>query len=227
MITTENKYLANLDILQNVNQPSYVLLPNADKIYNIDVNARKIENPNITLVEKDHRSTTVYFCIDRYIDYMDLAHTKCIVQYNIGDKTLYYPVPFYDVYIKAIDGKIVFPWNIDYSVTKKPGNVPFAIKFFKVGKTLDENNNEELILTYSLNILPSSLTVTKAFVEQQINEGKEAYLEPGEVETIMAYVDATMQTLSRKVYWTVVDNDFTDSTIDVSGELKERLLDTL
>lgn len=226
MITAESKYLGNLDVLQNVNQPSYVLLPNADKIYNIDVNTRKIDNPNITLVEKDHRSSTIYFCVDRFIDYMDLAHTKCIVQYNIGNKTHYYPVPFYDVYTKAIDGKIVFPWNVDYSVTKAPGVVTFAIRFFKVGEYLDKDNNPQLALTYNLNILPTTLTITKALIEQQFDEKKEAYLEPGEVEKIMVYVDKTMQTLSRKVYWTVLNDDFTDTTIDVSGEIKERLLDT-
>lgn len=226
MITAENKYLANLDILQNVNQPAYVLLPHADKIYDIEVNTREINNANITLVEKDHRSSTVYFSIDRYVDYMDLAHTKCIVQYNVENKTHYYPVPFYDVYTKAIDGKIVFPWSIDYSVTKKPGTIPFALKFFKVGSYIDENNDAKAILTYSLNIKPSNLTISKAFAEQQITEKDEAYLEAGEVEKIMAYVDTTMQTLSRKVYWTVLTDEFSDSTIDVSGEIKDRLLDT-
>ena len=82
MITTEDKYSSNLDILQNVNQPAYALLPAADKIYNITVNNRKIDNKNITIVEKDHKSATIYFSIDRYVDYMDLAQTKCIIQYN-------------------------------------------------------------------------------------------------------------------------------------------------
>lgn len=224
MITAENKYFANLDILQNVNFPAYALLPTADKIYNINVNTRKIDNPNITLVEKDHKSATLYFAIDRYIDYMDLAHTKCLIQYNIGGNTYYYPVPYYDIYSMIAERKIILPWNLDYSVTATPGGVPFTIRFFKTGTVTGADNKTETILTYSLNILPSTIQIEKSLAEKQITNADEAYLKPGEVEKLMAYVDTTMKTLSRKVYWTVLSDEFTDDTIDVSGEIQDQLL---
>lgn len=227
MITTEDKYSSNLDILQNINQPAYALLPAADKIYNITINNRKIDNQNITIVEKDHKSATIYFSIDRYVDYMDLAKTKCIIQYNTKNRTYYYPVPFYDVYTKVLEKQIIFPWNIDYSVTNTPGVIPFSIRFFKVGTELSGNNEEKTVLTYNLNILPSQLVVEKALTEQQIDKNDESYLQPGDFEKLMAYVDTTMQTLSRKIYWTVLNDDYKNTTVDVSAELKDQLLDII
>lgn len=231
-ITTQYEYFANLDILQNVNQPSYALLPAAEKIYDIDVDERLINNRNITLVEKDHKSKTLYFSIDRYVDYMDLAQTKCIIQYNTTNeegkvRTRFYPVPFYDVYTKVEEGKIIFPWNLDYNVTKTAGSVPFNIRFFKVGTRITEDNNAELILTYNLNIQPSWVKVEKSLYESMIDKDDETYLQPGDVDILMEYVDKKMQTLSRKIYWTVLSDEFTDSTIDVSAELQEDLLDVL
>lgn len=230
MITTQKEYLGNLDILQNVNQPSYALLPAAEKIYDIDVDERVINNRNITLVEKDHKSKTIYFSIDRFVDYMDLAQTKCVIQYNAEVdgkvRTRFYPVPFYDVYTKVEEGKIIFPWNLDYNVTKTAGSVPFNIRFFKIGTRITEDNDAELILTYNLNIQPSWVKVEKSLTELQIADDP-TYLQPGDVDILMEYVDKKMQTLSRKIYWTIVSDDYTDSTIDVSAELQEEILDIL
>lgn len=231
-VTTRDEYLGNLDILQNVNQPSYALLPAAEKIYEIDVENREVHNQNIVLVEKDHKSKTIYFCIDRYVDYMDLAQTKCIIQYNTTNadgkmRTRFYPVPFYDVYTKVEEGKIIFPWNLDYNVTKAAGSVAFNIRFFKIGTHITENNDAQLILTYNLNIRPSWVKVEKALTELQIDENDSSYLQPGDVDILMDYVDLKMQTLSRKIYWTIVSDDFTDKTIDVSAEIQEDLTDIL
>jgi hypothetical protein len=66
-------------------------------------------------------------------------------------KTCFYPVPFYDIYTKIEEGKIIFPWNLDYNVTKEPGSVQFSIRFFKIDTRITENNDAELILTYNLN----------------------------------------------------------------------------
>lgn len=45
MVTTAQEYFANLDLLQNVNQPAYALLPTDENIYEIDVNTRTIAAP--------------------------------------------------------------------------------------------------------------------------------------------------------------------------------------
>lgn len=223
MITAENKYLSNLDILQNVNQPTYALLPTADKIYKIDVNTRKISEPDITILERDHKSSTLYFSIDRFIDYMDLAQTHCVIQYNVDGKTHFYPIPFYDIYTQSSEKKIIFPWNLSYSVTGKAGIVPFSIRFFKTGTRMVKENEIESILTYNLNILPSQLIIEKTLIETQISDKDEAYLKTGELEQLMDYIDLKMQTLSRKIYWTVLNDNYNNAIIDVT--LQKQLLD--
>ena len=82
MITTAEQYNANLHLLHNTNPPTYATLPHADNIYNIDVNTREIDAPRFLAVEKDNVSETIYFIIDRYADYMDLATTSCIITYT-------------------------------------------------------------------------------------------------------------------------------------------------
>jgi hypothetical protein len=88
-------------------------------------------------------------------------------------------------------------------------------------------NAAELILTYNLNTLPGYLTIKKGISELQLSKENEKYLQPSELDILMDYVDRRMQTLSRKIYWTVVSDDFTGPTIDVSSKLQEDLLDVL
>lgn len=229
--TSVDEYKANLDILQNINQPSYALLPAAEKIYDINVEERMINNPNIILVEKDHKSKTIYFSIDRYVDYMDLAQTKCIIQYNTEvrgiKRTCYYPVLFYDIYTRLEEKKIIFPWNLDYNVTKNAGMIPFNIRFFKVGTQITENNDAELILTYNLNILPSTVQIKQSLIELDVDDNDLSQLQPGDFDILMEYVDKKVSALNRKIYWTVVDDSYTAPTIDVTAEIQEDLLDIL
>jgi hypothetical protein len=49
------------------------------------------------------------------------------------------------------ENKIIFPWNLDYAVTETPGNVPFSIRFFKIGTVINEKREAELVFTYNLN----------------------------------------------------------------------------
>lgn len=226
-ITSRDEYLGNLDILQNVNQPAYALLPAAEKIYDIDVETRTISNQKVVIVEKDHKSKTIYFSIDRFVDYMDLSQTQCVIHYNVNGKTHFYPVPYYDVYTKISEGKMIFPWNLSYSLTKVTGNIPFSVRFFRVGTFITEDNNAELILTYNLNTLPSYIRVEKALNELQIDKNDETYLQPGDREIIMEYVDRKIMTLNRKIYWTVLSDDFTDDIVDVVPEVQEDILDIL
>lgn len=137
---------------------------------------------------------------------MDLSHTCCIIQYNVNERTKFYPVPFYDIYTKADENKIIFPWNLDYNVTKTPGIIPFSIRFFKIGDRLTEKNDAELILTYNLSTVPSQIVIKKALNEMQIDKDDESYLQPTDKEILMSYVDRRMESLSRKIYWTILDN---------------------
>ena len=123
--------------------------------------------------------------------------------------------------------EIIFPWNLDYNVTKNAGSVPFNIRFFKIGTRITDNNDAELILTYNLNIQPSWLKVEKSLTELQITENDSSYLQPGDFDIIMQYVDNKIEMLNRKVYWTVVADDFTGSIIDISADIQEDLEEIL
>ena len=62
MITTPKEYYDLLYRIQDENKPSLaVLLPSNEKIYEIDMNSRKIEAPKYLSVELDHRAETIYF----------------------------------------------------------------------------------------------------------------------------------------------------------------------
>ena len=88
-----------------------------------------------------------------------------------------------------------------------------------------KENEIESILTYNLNILPSQLIIEKTLIETQISDKDEAYLKTGELEQLMDYIDLKMQTLSRKIYWTVLNDNYNNAIIDVT--LQKQLLDVV
>ena len=217
MITTAQEYFANLDILQNVNQPAYALLPSNGNIYNIDITTRTVQAPKFLTVEKDFKAKTVYFSIDRFIDYMDLAQTCCIVQYNNKNSkmgTRFYSVPFYDIYQLADKNKMVFPWCLDAHVAAAAGPVEFSIRFFKVGEKLNSQHEAEKILTYSLNTLPAQSQVLHGFNEQQLNENDEYYLKSTQFEQLSNAIFTLGN--NQKTRWTILDDSFTSPNINVS-----------
>lgn len=219
MITTAKEYFAHLNLIQNNNPPAQALLPAAERIYKIDVNTRTVEAPKFLGVEKDYKSETIYFEIDRFVDYMDLSHTCCVIQYNNAhNQTRYYPVPFYDVYKKAGQKKMIFPWCLDAHVTDFPGPIQFSIRFFKVGEIINENNEAEPILTYNLNTLPAKSTVLAGIKENKV-ETDDYFLKPGEADRIWSHIEAMEQ--ANQLYWTVLD-DTAVSVID-SSEIQEEL----
>lgn len=158
MITTYEEYNSSLHLVNNANPPIYAMLPSAENIYNIDASTREVDAPKFLSVEKDHKSETVYFIVDRYVDYMDLATTCCVITYtniSAGISRIYH-VPFYDIYTYAKEQKMLLPWCLDANVAIKKGKIEFAIQFYKVGEILDEDNGgTKKILTYSLNTIPA------------------------------------------------------------------------
>lgn len=135
MITTPQEYYAYLHRIQNDNPPTLALIPNREKIYEINLNDRTVETPEFLSVEKDHASETVYFIVDRYYDYVDLSQTICIVQYiNAAGETRIYPVPFYDIYTYKGDRKMLIPWNIGAGATVAAGEIKYSIRFYRLNE---------------------------------------------------------------------------------------------
>ena len=213
---TASEYSSILNLLQNVNQPAYAILPSAENIYNIDVNTRVVETPKSLSIEKDHNSRTIYFSIDRYIDYMDLAQTCCVIHYkNANGKSRYYPVPFYDIYSKVGLGKMLFPWNLDGHVTEKAGPIQFSIRFFKIGERHTENNDVEPIFTYMLSTLPAYSVITESMKDIRL-ESDPYYLKPGEYEQLNWRIDTLFK--STELSWTVLDDSVNYASITEDAE---------
>lgn len=154
MITTPKEYYDLLYRIQDENKPSLaVLLPSDEKIYEIDMNSRKIEAPKYLSVELDHRAETIYFKVGRYYDNIDLANMTCIVQYiNAKGEGRVYPVPFYDVETYADENMMLFPWCIDGEATKASGNVTYSVRFYDI----DESAT---YMRYNMSTLPSKSEV--------------------------------------------------------------------
>lgn len=154
MITTPKEYYDLLYRIQDENKPSLaVLLPNDEKIYEIDMNSRKIEAPKYLSVELDHRAETIYFKVGRYYDNIDLANMTCVVQYiNAKGEGRVYPVPFYDVETYADENMMLFPWCIDGEATKASGNVTYSVRFYDIDESA-------IYMRYNMSTLPSKSEV--------------------------------------------------------------------
>lgn len=138
MITTPLEYYSKLNLILNENPPLHALLPKAENIYNIDLNTRTIDAPKFLGVNRDHKSETIYFIVDRYADYMDLSQTCCMITYiNAASpqrEARHYCVPFYDIYTYAREDKMLIPWNLDATVLAFAGTVEFSISFYKISE---------------------------------------------------------------------------------------------
>lgn len=207
MITTAEQYNANLHLIYNVNPPTYALLPTADNIYNIDLQTREIDAPKFLAVEKDHASETIYFIVDRYADYMDLATTSCVITYtNAKGRSKIYRVPFYDIYTFSQENKIILPWVLDIDLAEAPGEVEFSVQFFKIGTEINSDNNEEkLVFKYNLNTRPAKSMVLTGMTVKEFSEGYE--LNPSQyielVDTIARIENDYIKDYA--TYWTILD----------------------
>lgn len=173
-------------------------LPTSTNTYDIDLNTRSIQAPKILSVSRDHKSTVIYFCIDRYYDYMDLAETVCLVQYiPYGHKgaPYTYVVPFFDILSYQDTGKMVFPWVVGGPATATEGTIQFAIRFYKV----DTNEDGEVVLTYNLNTTPTTSRVLYG-LEADDAAMKLAYDEPIATQ----YENLISQLSSQTTKWTLL-----------------------
>ena len=167
MITSVEDYLKELWKLQDGNLPAQaILLPSDETIYNVNLNTREIDAPNILSAKTDHLAETIFFSVDRYFDNMDLTKTVCVIQYvnqNATDEDgnpaggFLYLVPFYDIayFQKKGENKILIPWAVGGPATAAAGPVTFALRFFLC-------NAEGTEIIYNLNTLPAESRVLES-----------------------------------------------------------------
>lgn len=195
--TNEITTLKQLYEIQTKNAPSNVYLPLVENTYDIDLKTREIHGPNFISVQRDHKSEIIYFKIDRYFDYMDLANTICIIEYIIpGDKEKIphiYVVPFYDTTKYMNENKMIFPWSVGGSATLQSGTIEYAIRFFKID---GEGKNAKLV--YNLNTLP-----TKSKILNSIESDEEIMKAEYDIP-VEAYEELLYQLKNNRTYWTIL-----------------------
>lgn len=197
-ITTEKvDTLEQLYELQAQHAPSNVFLPYAHNIYDIDLSTRQVHGPEFISARRDHKAEVIYFKVDRYFDYMDLANTICIIEYIVpGDiKRIphIYIVPFYDTSKFKTENKLIFPWSVGGAATSKEGNLEYAIRFYRID---GEGKNKKLV--YNLNTLP-----TKSKILPSIEgDGKISQIEYD--IPVNAYEELIHQVVNNRTYWTIL-----------------------
>lgn len=190
-----NETLEQLYNIQKESAPSNVYLPYAHNIYDVDLKTRTIHGPEMISVQRDHRSEVIYFKVDRFIDFMDLANTVCVIEYIIPGDTkrvpYLYAVPFYDIAKFAQENKMIFPWNVSGAATLKSGKIEYAIRFFKI----DENGSK---LIYNLNTLPTTSSILSNI------EGSSELMNTEYDIPVEAYESLIWQVKNNKTYWTIL-----------------------
>lgn len=154
MITSKEEYTSKLIEIQLMKDENYFTpIPESEKIYKIDLNARSAEAPSALSVTNDHEAEIIYFEVDRYFDVQDILETTCLITYvNAAGESFVYNVPCYDAVTKASENKVLIPWVIGQNVTRKAGAVKFAFKFYIV-------DLHTLEFTYLLHTAPSTTRV--------------------------------------------------------------------
>jgi hypothetical protein len=161
LVEKQNVAMNNLYDIQYTNPPSNVCLTgaNSKNTYDIDLSTRTIHGPATLSVARDHKSTVIYFKVDRYFDFMDLSNTICVVEYKVlrenKEVPYIYVTPFLDTQRHAAENKMIFPWVISGVAARQDGIVEYAIRFYRL-EGLTSNDSK---IVYDLHTLPAKSTI--------------------------------------------------------------------
>lgn len=188
--------------IQSKVTPCLVELPNGDISYSINLQTRKINSPEFLSVKKDHLSNVIYFNVDRFFDYMDLSTLPCVITYQTPDnQTHFYPVPYYDIYTLAKEGKMIFPWNINNIVTKNEGDIIYSIRFFKIsGDVLDTAE-----LVYNLSTSPTTSKILYGLDAPNIEDDNDTV--NSAVNTLEELIFQVKELRDTGFTWTIINDE--------------------
>lgn len=188
-----------------------IIVPSNKKLYNIDLNTREVEAPEMLSVQSEHYAETVYFLVDRYYDNMDLAQTNCVIQYVINDKSYVYAVPFCDV--TTYNGKIIIPWSISISATQESGTIRFLVRFYLIDdkSVLDANGDYDpsgAEFAYSLSTLTATSRVVRTLPQKDFVSEDTDFQIPERYFEFVNYINTLID--QSTVYW-VDANELTNA----------------
>lgn len=190
-----------------------IIVPSNKHLYRVDLNTREIEGPEVLSIQSEHYAETVYFLVDRYYDSMDLAQTNCVIQYTINGESYVYAVPFYDIstynYEEDDTPKMVIPWSISISATKRPGTVKYFIRFYLIDENSVYNDQGEkdpsnAEFSYSLSTLVSTAKVLVTLPQEDFTAEDNDFKIPERYFEFVDYVNNLVD--NSTVYWIEADD---------------------
>lgn len=165
-ISSLDQYFANLTAITNAND-IFGALPLDEPTFDIDANSRQITVPdefkkNGISVQGDQVSEILFFTIDRYVDAVDLINDDMhiVIQWetapDTSSKTTKSEKGISLAYIKdktmlADQGKILFGWALNDTITQTAGTIKFAVRFYML--------NAKQEISYSFSTLTAQATI--------------------------------------------------------------------
>lgn len=112
-------------------------------VIQIDLDTRAVTLPkayqNYLAIQNDHVADSVYFCVDRYFDGVDLSTKTCVVEYINANSTREFRIaPIFDIDITTDPTKMYFAWKLARGATKYAGRIQFALRFYEIDPNKDE-----------------------------------------------------------------------------------------
>lgn len=171
-ITTLSEYfhwLKELSGISTIDNPTYgrrfTRLPLDEPYFDINTNDRSIAVPagfkkNGIAVQGDDLAEVVYFKVDRYYDYMDLANCEIAIQWetprgkNAKGEQVEVHTSISEPYLVDVEsepGQLIFGWAISDILTSVSGTIKFSVRFYQ----LDEKGQ----IAYNFNTLTATASV--------------------------------------------------------------------
>ncbi len=155
-IDTLEKYFNCIGDLKKLDT-KYTILPLSEDYFEIDANTRLIDVPKNSFkkngigVVGDREAEILYFRIDRYFDYMDLAsdNIQIYIQWEGPDKTQQTSTAWIKDYDTHTD-KLVFGWPLSKEIMKQAGKLKFSVRFVMM---------EQGVVTYSLSTITAEVMI--------------------------------------------------------------------
>ncbi len=166
-ITTLEEYFHYIADLRAIDK-KFIILPLEDEenFFHVDANSRIITVPeafvkNGISVQGDDIAEMLYFKIDRYFDMDDLGEKNAFIEWRLpadpenpnSERMTGVSVP-YVLDNNVAPGYVVVGWPIGANLTKFPGQIEFALRFYD---SIEEGAVEKLV--YSFATMPATAEI--------------------------------------------------------------------
>ena len=181
-LSSLEEFFSHIADIYNADRSFLIKLPVDEPALAIDANKRTIDTTlfnKTASVQSDEVAEIAVFSIDRYFDYMDLSTATIWVQWTAPGEDGIPREGATLIEMKDVEtepGKLRFGWPLDSEITAVPGNVQFAVRFFKKGivdvPQLDGTTVQENKVIYSFNTLPATIRISSA-LQPELNKETE------------------------------------------------------